>query len=84
MKELMAHILSNYKEIFPNEREKLNQLETFLEQHTEEDIIDWNCFDGHIVASEFIYAKKEKKFLVVYHKDLNMKLYPGGHMIKSD
>lgn len=28
--------------------------------------------------------KKEKKFLVLYHKDLKMFLYPGGHINNDD
>ena len=47
-------------------------------------MVDWNNFDGHITAGGFVYAKKEKKFLVMYHKDLKMFLYPGGHMDKED
>ena len=34
--------------------------------------------------SGFIYAKKENKFLVLYHKDLKMYLYPGGHLDNDD
>ena len=41
-------------------------------------------FKGHIVAGGFVYAKKERKFLVLYHKDLKMFLYPGGHIEDSD
>lgn len=36
------------------------------------------------MASGFIYAKEENKFLVLYHKDLKMYLYPGGHINIKD
>ena len=48
------------------------------------EITDWNNFDGHVVASGFIYAKEENKFLVLYHNDLKMFLYPGGHIDSND
>ena len=46
--------------------------------------VDWNNFNGHVVAGGFVYSKKEKKFLVLYHKDLKMFLYPGGHVTSND
>lgn len=77
-------ILLKYLEIFPNEKTRQEKFMEYLNYHTENQVIDWNNFNGHIVASGFIYAVKEKKFLALYHKDLNMFLYPGGHIEKPD
>ena len=84
MKELLLNILNEYLKIFPKEIERQQELIKFLNNHKEEQITDWNNFDGHVVAGGFIYAKDEQKFLVLHHKDLNMFLYPGGHIDKED
>lgn len=52
----------------------------FLKSFGSRSIIDWNNFNGHIVASAFVYAKFDKKFLLLEHKDLKRFLYPGGHI----
>ncbi len=84
MKESLLKIIDEYLQMFPGEKGRQKQLKDFLSSHEEEQFIDWNNFDGHIVASGFVYSIKEKKFLVLYHKDLKMYLYPGGHIDKSD
>lgn len=84
MKKETISIVENYLQIFKEEQKIQQELLKFLKETEEEKITDWNNFDGHIVASAFIYAKKEKKFLVLYHKDLKMYLYPGGHIDKED
>lgn len=80
MKEILLDILNKYLFIFPEEQERQQQLLDFLKEYNSKEITDWNNFNGHIVASWFIYAKEEAKFLVLYHKDLKMFLYPGGHI----
>ena len=84
MKELLLNILNEYLKIFPKEIERQQELIKFLNNHKEEQITDWNIFDGHVVAGGFDYAKDEQKFLVLHHKDLNIFLYPGGHIDKDD
>ena len=84
MKELLLNILNEYLKIFPKEIERQQELIEFLNNHKEEQITDWNNFDGHVVAGGFVYAKDEQKFLVLHHKDLNIFLYPGGHIDKDD
>ena len=84
MKELLLNILNEYLKIFPKEIERQQELIKFLNNHKEEQITDWNNFDGHVVAGGFVYAKDEQKFLVLHHKDLNIFLYPGGHIDKDD
>ena len=84
MKELLLNLLKDYLKIFPNEIERQKDICAYLNNHESANIIDWNNFSGHIVAGGFIYAKKEKKFLVLHHRDLDMFLYPGGHIDISD
>jgi len=80
MKNNLLKILDDYLLLFPEEKERQTRLLVYLEKSNDKDIIDWNNFNGHIVAGGFIYAKEEHKFLVLYHKDLKMFLYPGGHV----
>lgn len=84
MKNIMLNILEHYLELFPYENHRQSIFLEFLNKNNENDIIDWNNFEGHIVASGFVFVKKEKKFLFLYHKDLNMYLYPGGHLNEND
>lgn len=84
MKESIKHIINKYLNKFPDEKDRLLLLSSFLNKFNNEEIIDWNNKDGHITVGAFIYQKNENKFLVLYHKDLKMYLYPGGHIEKSD
>lgn len=84
MKEVLVSILNSYLLVFPEEKERLSNLVNFLKTNNDLEIIDWNNFYGHIVAGGFIYSKNEKKFLVLFHNDLNMYLYPGGHIDGND
>lgn len=83
-KNILINIVNQYLKIFPEERERQTKLIEYLQHNNDNQIIDWNNFDGHIVAGGFIYAKEENKFLVLYHKDLKMYLYPGGHVDTKD
>ena len=84
MKVILIGILNNYLLLFPEEQQRQSTLINYLNQHKDEELTDWNNFDGHIVAGGFIYAKEEDKFLVLYHNDLKMFLYPGGHVDNND
>lgn len=75
-------LVENYLKLFPEEEDRQKEIIRFIKENT--DIINWNNFDGHLVAGGFIYARKERKFLLLYHKDLKMFLYPGGHVDKND
>lgn len=77
-------IIDIYLKIFPEEKERQEKILEFLNDEKIEDKIDWNNFDGHLVVGAFIYSKRSQKFLCLYHKDLNMYLYPGGHIDKED
>lgn len=84
MRDELLNLIDKYLEIFPEEVERQRQLQEYLMSQTDASIVDWNNFSGHIVAGGFIFAKKEKKFLVLYHKDIKSYLYPGGHVDASD
>lgn len=84
MKNILLTILKKYLEIFPEEKNRQTELLNYLNSHEDTEITNWNNFDGHIVAGGFIYSKKDNKFLVLYHKDLKMYLYPGGHIDAND
>ena len=84
MRDILLKVLNNYLLLFPEEQQRQVTLINYLNGHKDEEITDWNNFDGHIVAGGFIYAKEENKFLVLYHNDLKMFLYPGGHVDSSD
>lgn len=76
-------LLDKYLNIF-NEEEKLQLLNNFLKNYKGYDVVDWNNFYGHIVASAFVYSKKENLFLTLYHKEFNTYVYPGGHVTEDD
>lgn len=84
MKEKILELLKLYLELFPEEQERQQVLLKYLEKATDEETTDWNNFNGHLVAGGFVYNKSNKKFLVLYHKELQMYLYPGGHIDKTD
>ncbi len=84
MKETIEEIIKEYLEIFPEEKESLELLKEYIRNYKYKEIIDWNNFNGHIVASGIMYSIKEKKYLVLYHKDFKKYLYPGGHVDQID
>ena len=84
MKDSLLNMLKEYLKKYPSEEERQKQFIDYLKEQSYESIIDWDNFDGHIVASGLVYALKEKKFLVIFHNDLKMFLYPGGHVEKQD
>lgn len=84
MKEDIMKIVNSYLEIFSSEKSRLSRLLEFLNNSLENQITDWNNVNGHITVGAFIYCQKEDKFLVLYHKDLKMFLYPGGHIDSCD
>lgn len=84
MKNNLLNILDNYLLLFPEEKERQSRLFVYLKNANNTEIADWNNFNGHIVAGGFVYAKKECKFLVLYHKDLKLFLYPRGHINSNE
>ena len=84
MKKIILNILKEYLSIYPKEQERQSKLLDYLNNYDDKEIIDWNNFNGHIVASGFIYSKYDKKFLVMYHNDMKIYTYPGGHIDSND
>lgn len=83
-KNLISGVVNKYLDFYKDEKERLHIFLEYLDKSDSDEISDWNNFDGHIVAGGFIYSLEEKKFLVLYHKDLKIYLYPGGHVDKED
>ena len=77
-------IVNDYLKVYPNEFDRLAALRTYLNSTKDERITDWNNTNGHITDGGFIYCEENRKFLVLYHKDLQMYLYPGGHCESED
>ena len=84
MKDSILTIINQYLLLFPEEKQRQAKLVNFLNNFDDNEIIDWNNFNGHIVASGFVYSKNDKKFLVMYHNDMKMYTYPGGHIDLCD
>jgi 8-oxo-dGTP pyrophosphatase MutT (NUDIX family) len=84
MKDILLQLLNEYLTLFPDEEERQRKLISFLQNHSSDEIVDWDNFDGHVVSGGFIYSKEDNKFLVLYHNDLKMFLYPGGHVNGDD
>ena len=84
MKNLILNILNEYLLLFPEEKQRQSKILSYLNDFSDKQIIDWNNFKGHIVASGFVYSKEDKKFLVMYHNDMKIYTYPGGHIDSND
>lgn len=65
MKEIIIDILNKYLNLFPEEKRKL-KLERCINEFKDEQIIDWNNFKGHIVASGF------DTYIINYNERLNL------------
>lgn len=84
MRYLLLKLMSEYLVLFPSEQQRQEKFIEYLKNHDDNQITNWNNFDGHVVVGGFVYAKEEQKFLVIYHNDLKMFLYPGGHIDSGD
>lgn len=80
----IINAVNSYLDVFSNEVDRLSLLLEFLNNCSGDDVYDWNNVNGHVTVGAFIYCKNKDKFLVLYHKDLKMFLYPGGHIDSDD
>lgn len=80
----IINAVNSYLDVFSNEGDRLSLLLEFLNNCSGDDVYDWNNVNGHVTVGAFIYCKSKDKFLVLYHKDLKMFLYPGGHIDSDD
>ncbi len=78
-KEDINIIIKEYLNIFPEETKRLQKLVVYLNGTNDNMMCDWNNALGHLTAGAFIYSQNTKRFLVLWHKDLQMYLYAGGH-----
>ena len=76
-------IFTEYIQVFPDEKEKLNQFSDFL-KNNKENLFNRKNFEGHITASGYIYSLEERKILLLEHKQLNVYVQPGGHVEDVD
>lgn len=84
MRNKIKLIIDKYLIIFPEEKGRLSRLIEYISNSSNDEITDKNNDKGHITAGACVYCKNEDKFLVVFHKDLKMYLYPGGHADSKD
>ena len=84
MKEEYLKTIKEYLSYYKEEKTRQEEVEKYIRNTEERQIIYSKNIDWNIVSSAFIYNEKNKKFLVLYHKDLKMYLYPGGHIDKED
>lgn len=81
-KEKVQEFIEKYLFYYPNEKQKLNQIQDFVLNGS--DILKRSNTFGHFTASGYIYTKEEKKILLLEHKKLNKFLQPGGHVENND
>ena len=82
MKTNIEEIVKKYLEIYPEEKEKLEDLNVLIKDNKNnyDNLFNRKNFKGHITASGYIYCKEEKKLLLLEHKTLKKFLQPGGHV----
>lgn len=78
----IEEILKKYIEYYQKEENDLLQLKDFINNCN--NIYSSSNTIGHITASGYIYAKEDRKILLLEHKKLNKLLQPGGHVEKVD
>lgn len=78
-KTLINNIINEYKVAYPGEKSRIKNLITYLNDNNDEEMCDWDNMKGHLTASAFIYSKRTKRFLVLYHNDLKYFYCSGGH-----
>ena len=62
MKDILLQLLNEFLTLFPDEEERQRKLISFLQNHSSDEIVDWNNFDGHVVSGGFIYSRKITNF----------------------
>jgi 8-oxo-dGTP pyrophosphatase MutT (NUDIX family) len=82
MHKEVQNILTQYLDIFPQEKERLGDLSARLPFN--KSIFSRKDFIGHITAGAFIFAADMKSVLLIHHKQLQKLLQPGGHVERED
>ncbi len=78
-KQEIQSILDQYLTIFPEEKEELAPLFSFLES-SKWDLYDRKNMDGHIVSSGVIMNREKKQTLLIYHNTFERYQQPGWHV----
>lgn len=84
MKRDIENIIKDYLSVFEDERDRLHLINDFIKESSNSSLIDYNNLLGHLTVGTIVYSFKTDELLVLYHKDLNMYMYPGGHIDKED
>lgn len=76
---MLAEILNEYLEIFPNEREDLRYVLS-LSASSDYEAFDRKNFRGHCTVGAIVVNSSTKDILMLDHVILNRLLPPGGHL----
>jgi len=75
-------IITEYLNFFPQEKRRLTEI---IERFPlGKSIVSRTDFIGHITVSAFVFSPDKKNVLLIYHKQLQKFLQPGGHIENSD
>lgn len=80
IKQTVSTIVSRYLELYPDEKQRLDRLQTVLDGNNS--IHLRSNMQGHMTASALILS--EDKILMIHHKTLDKWLCPGGHFDIED
>lgn len=85
MKTIIKKTVDAYISEFPEERSRLSQLESLIQEFpADAELIARDNHIGHVTASGFIISPCRTKVLMLLHKKLDMWIQPGGHIEKGD
>lgn len=73
-------LLRSYIQANPEEKETLEEFESYLARTEPRELYSRKNFDGHITASCFIVDNEMKNMLLLFHVSLQKWLQPGGHV----
>lgn len=75
--QYIKKIVSRYLAQFPNEFERLAELNSFLKANDE--VFSRSNYHGHVTTSAVVLNTLGNKALLIMHKKLSKYLQPGGH-----
>lgn len=78
----VQQIVSDYLTVFPEEQEKLAELQTRLQN--DEQFNHRKSFSGHGTGAAIVFSPDHTQILMVHHRFLDRWLQPGGHWDPED
>lgn len=78
----VQNIVTNYLEVFPDETEKLQELQNRLT--LDEKFNHRKSFSGHGTGAAIVFSPDKTEILLIHHKFLDRWLQPGGHWDPED